>query len=65
MTTPRKMPRVRLNTLIDNSLYDALEAMAGDERREFDQQVIIILERAVKQHIGQKRAAERRRIRGY
>lgn len=62
---PRNPPRVRLDVLIDQQLYAALESLAKDERREFDQQVLVILERAVKQHAGQKRAKQRREQYGY
>ncbi len=50
----------RLTVLIEEELYAQLESLATDERRDFKDQVIIILERAVKMHAGQKKAAKRR-----
>ncbi len=50
----------RLTVMIDATIYADIEELATEQRRELNDQVIILLERAVKLQRGQQRAKKRR-----
>jgi hypothetical protein len=50
----------RLTVMVEENLLTSLTALAKDERRELKDQLVIILETAVKMHQGKKAAKKRR-----
>jgi hypothetical protein len=71
MTSPKKKPlavkvpiakptKRRITIELDSHLHDALTALATEQRRELKQQLLVILEAAVKAAAGQKRARARK-----
>lgn len=50
----------RLTVMIDADIYADIKELATEQRRELNEQVIILLERSVKLQIGQQRAKKRR-----
>lgn len=52
----------RISLDIPDDLYRRLEALAIAERRDIKPQLLLIVERACKQHEGRKRADETRKV---
>lgn len=50
----------RITVMIDADIYADIEELATEQRRDLNEQVIILLERAVKLYLGQQRAKKRR-----
>jgi hypothetical protein len=50
----------RLTVMVEENLLTSLMVLAKDERRELKDQLVIILENAVKMHQGKKAAKKRR-----
>lgn len=58
---PAQQPTTkRLTLTVPADLYASLEALATEERRDLKDQVLVIIERAVKAARGQKQARSRR-----
>jgi hypothetical protein len=55
-----RAPVKRLTMMLEEHLLQSLEALAKEERRELKDQLVIILETAVKTHQGKKAAKKRR-----
>lgn len=50
----------RITVMIDADIYADIKELATEQRRELNEQVIILLERSVKLQLGQQRAKKRR-----